>query len=73
MRKILYIIHAAGDLRLLNRHGSLGVLSGRLEIYLNGQWGTVCDNGFDFIEADIACSELGYRYANRFGSVSSLG
>lgn len=47
--------------------------AGRLEVLLNGEWGTVCLNGFDAYEADIACKEMGYRYAIRFGTVAALG
>ena len=37
--------------------------SGRLEVYVNGEWGTVCDRGFDLKEANIACRALGYGSA----------
>ncbi len=47
--------------------------SGRLEIYLRGEWGTVCDDGFGFPEADVACRQLGYVSASRVGNVGELG
>ena len=47
--------------------------SGRLEIFLNGAWGTVCLNGFDVYDADVACQELGFLYADRVDTVGELG
>ena len=36
---------------------------GRLEIYYNGEWGTVCDRKgkFSADEAEVACYELGFQ------------
>jgi hypothetical protein len=34
---------------------------GRLEVYINDEWGTFCVNGFDSYSADAACRQLGYR------------
>ena len=36
-------------------------LSGRLEILIRGQWGTVCDDGFSALDARVACVILGHR------------
>ena len=40
-------------------------LKGRLEVFVNGAWSTVCNKLFDFPEATVACRQLGLGGALR--------
>ena len=43
--------------------GGASPLEGRVEIFLLGQWGTVCNSKWDFVDARVVCLELGYLRA----------
>ena len=51
-----------------------GAPVGLLEIYHNGKWGTVDHSGFDQLDADIVCRQLGYSdRADKYGNVTVIG
>ena len=51
---------AEGTIRLV---GGASPLEGRVEIFLLGQWGTVCNLYWDFADTRVVCLELGYLRA----------
>ena len=63
-----------GDIRL-SVPSYIGQSEGSLEVCYNGQWGTVCSDGWDSVDATVACKQLGYDgaisyyNANKYGSI----
>ena len=56
----------------------IGGAAGRLEVYQDGEWRSVCESGFTPFEATAVCVQLGYvmprnPYIHDFGAVSELG
>ncbi|XP_033235622.1 protein bark beetle isoform X2 [Drosophila pseudoobscura] len=40
--------------------GGAGANEGRLQMYIKGRWGTVCDYGWSVLNAALVCHQLGY-------------
>ena len=63
-----------GDLRLVQGIvADSKFLSGRVEIYIDGQWGTICDDLFDQIDANVTCKQLGFAGATSYRTSASAG
>ena len=46
-----------GDIRL---RGGMNMSEGRVEICDNNMWGTVCDDLWGPLDANVACGQLGF-------------
>ena len=43
--------------------GGSGSFEGRVEIYHNGVWGTICDDSWEKADADVVCRMMGFAGA----------
>ncbi|XP_060573206.1 uncharacterized protein LOC132731106 isoform X2 [Ruditapes philippinarum] len=64
--EIISLFSSAVDFKNVRLVGGPTSSSGRLEVFLNGKWGTVCDDYFNENAAKVACRTLGFSHKGSF-------
>ena len=69
---LLWLVITGGSIRI-NNSSPIPSPEGRVEIFYDGKWGTICDDGWDMNDANVFCRQLGFTRALRAYSSATHG
>ena len=69
----VYIHAHTGELLPIRLRDGPSDQEGRVEVYYNGTWGTICDDFWDLRDATVACRQLGFVEAITAESFAHFG
>ena len=70
--QLFFCVHIAScytpqsSVRLVDGDHSSSYRSGRVEVCVDGFWGTVCDDSWDSTDASVVCRQLGYSRLSEY-------
>ncbi|XP_008844275.1 neurotrypsin [Nannospalax galili] len=65
-----YRLSSGFPIRLMNGENKK---EGRVEVFVRGQWGTICDDGWTDKDAAVICRQLGYKGPARARTMAYFG
>ena len=66
------LVLTGGSIRI-NNSSPIPSAEGRVEIFYDGKWGTICDDGWDINDANVFCRQMGFTRALRAYSRATHG
>ena len=64
------MLDGPADIRLA---GGTTQYDGRVEVFVNGRWGTVCDDMWGMDDANVACRQLGFGPVSEVKAKAAFG